>query len=116
MAVPQISTPKAPQTHELPKTKTCCTCLAGVNFDLLAMVMAYLTVGNGVLSLITGIEYFSSGGTFIPNEDVANMAAGGMVLFVGSLMLIGMYSRLKVGSQLAQLTKPELADDGSRTR
>ena len=66
--------------------------------------MTYLTVGNGVLSLVTGIEYFSAGGTFIPNEDVMNMAVGAMIIFVGALMLLVMYSRLKVPLDTTHLT------------
>ena len=63
-----------------------------------AIVATFLTMSNGAGILISGIESFALGGRLLIEEAVIETLVGSTVIFISFLLLIILFSRLKVCS------------------
>jgi hypothetical protein len=74
-------------------------CLA-VNYDTAALFFAALTIGNGLISLVGGLQYFAAGGSLVPHLDAFQTGAGCILVILALFMLFLILTKLKVRSFL----------------
>jgi hypothetical protein len=72
----------------------CCA----VNYDTGAVLITFFTLGNGIISLVGGLQWFAAGGSLVPHLDAFEVGVGMLMVVMSSLMLSFMYTRLKVSS------------------
>src|SRR5271156_1753880 len=94
---PPPSYDQSPSSSTLPPTKRKRGGnLCGFNYQSAAILATFLTMANGGWSFIDGLQWTTSGGSLMPFLDVFEISVGlGMIVSAG-VMLMLIYSRLKV--------------------
>jgi hypothetical protein len=67
-------------------------------YDSVAIVVTLLTAGNGLVCLVNGVQWFASGGSFIPHLDALEVIIGTVLLLVSFTMMMALFTKLKVSS------------------
>ena len=86
---PSYNSPLPPKKHD---RGGCCA----VNYDTGAVLVTFFTLGNGLISLVGGMQWFAVGGSLVPHLDAFEVAVGVVMVTMSSLMLAFMYTRAKV--------------------
>jgi hypothetical protein len=95
--VPPMAYTGPGSNDRLPPTKRTWggSCLA-FNYDSAAILVSFLTMANGVMSLVNGIQWFVAGGSLARGQDAFETATGAIVDVLSVIGLVVLYSRLKV--------------------
>ena len=70
--------------------------LCGFTYQSAAILASFLTMANGGWSFIDGLQWTTSGGSLMPFLDFLEILIGVGMVLSASVMLVVMYSRLKV--------------------
>jgi len=65
-------------------------------YDSVAIVITFLTAGNGLISLVNGIQWFASGGSLVPHLDAVEVLVGAVLLMFSFGMMMILFTKLKV--------------------
>jgi hypothetical protein len=87
--------PRYNDTRSLKSSSSTRRCLA-INTDTGAILFSVLTIGNGLISLVGGLQYFAAGGSLVPHLDAIQTGAGSILVLLSILMLILLLTKLKV--------------------
>ena len=87
-------------------------CLA-MNTDTGAILFTVLTIGNGLISLVGGLQYFAAGGSLVPHLDAIQTGAGSILVLLSILMLGLLLTKLKVPPSLGVMLMTEFGNLGS---
>lgn len=80
----------------LPPTKRSRRGCCAVNYDTGAVLITFFTLGNGIISLVGGLQWFAAGGSLVPHLDAFEVGTGMLMVAMSFLMLSFMYTRVKV--------------------
>src|SRR5579859_3544962 len=69
-----------------------------------AVLATLLTLGNGLISLVSGLQWLLVGGSLVPHEDTFETGVGALMDILSAVYLVILFTRLKVGSLLVGLT------------
>lgn len=87
--------PRYNDTRPLKSSSSSRGCLA-MNTDTGAILFTVLTIGNGLISLVGGLQYFAAGGSLVPHLDAIQTGAGSILVLLSILMLGLLLTKLKV--------------------
>jgi len=98
-SVPEMQTypPQYNDTRSLKSSSSSSSqrgCLA-VNTDTAAIFFTVLTIGNGLISLVGGLQYFAAGGSLVPHLDAFQTGAGCVLVILSAFMLSLLLTKLK---------------------
>jgi hypothetical protein len=68
----------------------------------IAIFVTFMTLGNGLISLVNGIQWFTAGGSIIPRLDIVETGVGAIILGMSLLMASVLFTKLKVYLFLAR--------------
>jgi len=71
----------------------------------LAIAVALLTAGNGLISLVNGIQWFVAGGSLVPHLDAVEVLIGTIILMASFFMIAVLLTKLKVMPRGEELTR-----------
>jgi hypothetical protein len=66
------------------------------SYDSAAILVSFLTLANGIMSLVNGIQWFMAGGSLARGRDAFETAVGAIIDGMSVISLVVLYSRLKV--------------------
>jgi len=65
------------------------------SYDSAAILVTFLTLANGVMSLINGVQWFTAGGSLASGQDASETVVGVIIDGMSVFNLVLLYSRLK---------------------
>ena len=67
-------------------------------YDSMATLVTILSAGNGLISLVNGIQWFAAGGSYIPHLDAVEVLVGAIMLMVSFSMMMVLFTKLRVSN------------------
>jgi hypothetical protein len=61
-----------------------------------AILITFLTLANGIIDLVNGLQWFAAGGSLARGQDIFETIAGVVIDGTSVVSIIVLYSRLKV--------------------
>lgn len=86
--------PLTTQKNQFSKVERRCCC--GWSHQNAAIIVAFLTLANGAVTLVAGIEGFLYGSALVYDQFVVQTATGSTIVFLALALLVILFSRLKV--------------------
>jgi len=86
------SRPPLSQISESKRTPCC-----GWSHHNAAIVVAFLTLANGAVTAVAGVEGLLYGSVLVYDQHVVQTAIGSTIVFLALALLVILFSQLKVG-------------------